>query len=536
MIAINSIYKMVGALAVSAALTSCTDKFEELNTNPNGITDREVNATVDVNDLILNNLKTGQRNIYVFNPSWQYQVQQNLNADMYAGYMMSPNPYQSNNNNMTYGLVPGWNETAFNVGYDNAMKPLTVVEDSTRNHADRQDTYAMAKILKVEALHRISDIYGPIIYTKYMQVNADGSVDYDTQEAAYNAFFEDLSTAIEILTDLSGKNPSATFKSADLVYGGSYAQWLKFANSLRLRLAIRISDVAPAKAKTEGEAALANSGGILDSNDDNFLVDIESAVHPLNVINNDWGDLRLGAPLGAIMNGYKDPRRPHYALPATDEKVAGKYIGIRQGINIDGKDLYVNYSKLATFGSKIQLMVAAEVWFLKAEAALRNWAGAGTAGDNYETGIQRSFEQYGLGASLAAYLADDESTSEEYVDPKALTPGQNDIKNGDPNLSTITIAWEDGASEEINLERIITQKWIAMYPEGQEAWSEFRRTGYPKLYPVIVNNSGGKITGFIKRLPLAQSEYITNKNGVDRIITTMGGTDTGNVPLWWDVD
>ncbi len=536
MITINSIYKYVGVLAMSVALTSCTDKFEELNTNPNGVTDRQVNSIIDVNDLILTNLQTGQRNIYIFNPSWQYQVQQNLNADMYCGYMMSPNPYLSNSNNMTYALVAGWNETAFNVGYDNAMKPLTVVEDSTRNKPDRRDTHALAKILKVEALHRISDIYGPIIYTKYMKPNADGSVDYDTQEAAYNAFFEDLKIAIEILTDLSGQEPSATFKSADLVYGGNYAKWLKFANTLRLRLAIRISDVAPEKARAEGEAALANSGGLLDSNADNFLVDIETAVHPLNVINNDWGDLRLGAPIGAIMTGYDDPRLPYYALPATDDDVAGQYIGIRQGINIDAKARYADYSKLVSFGNKIQLMVSAEAWFLKAEAALKGWSGAGVASDNYETGIRRSFEQYGVTTALAAYLADDESTSAEYKDPDAVTVGQNDIKVGDPNLSTITIAWEDGASEEIKLERIITQKWIAMYPEGQEAWSEFRRTGYPKLYPVIVNNSGGAITGFIKRLRFAQSEYTTNKFALDRIITTMGGPDTGGTPLWWDVD
>ncbi|MBT1709859.1 SusD/RagB family nutrient-binding outer membrane lipoprotein [Fulvivirgaceae bacterium PWU5] len=536
MITQNSIYKFVGALAVSAALTSCTDNFDELNSNPNGITDREVNATVDVNDLILTNLKSGQRNIYVFNPSWQYQVQQNLNADIYSGYMMSPNPYQGNTNNMTYALVAGWNETAFNVGYDNAMKPLTVVEDSTRNKADRRDTHAMAKILKVEAMHRISDIYGPIIYTKYMKPNPDGSVDYDTQETAYTAFFEDLKTAIEILTDLSGQQPSTAFASADLVYGGDYSKWLKFANTLRLRLAIRISNVAPEKAKAEGEAALANSGGLLDSNADNFLVDIETAVHPLNVINNDWGDLRIGAPLGAIMTGYNDPRLPYYALPASDDVVEGQYIGIRQGINIDEKARYADYSKLVTFGNKIQLMVAAEAWFLKAEAALKSWAGAGIAGDNYEKAIQRSFEQYGVTGSLATYLADDEHSSSEYIDPKAVTEDQNDIKAGDPNLSTVTIKWEEGASAEVKLERIITQKWIAMYPEGQEAWSEFRRTGYPRLYPVIVNNSGGKITGFIKRLGFAQSEYSTNKFALDRIISTMGGPDTGGTPLWWDVD
>ncbi|MFX9224372.1 SusD/RagB family nutrient-binding outer membrane lipoprotein, partial [Acinetobacter baumannii] len=87
---------------------------------------------------------------------------------------------------------------------------------------------------------------------------------------------------------------------------------------------------------------------------------------------------------------------------------------------------------------------------------------------------QTSFMQYGLDAS--SYINDGSSTAMPYVDPKAITTGQNDVLAGSPYLSTITIKWDPAATKAQMLERIITQKWLAMYPDGQEAWSEFRRT------------------------------------------------------------
>jgi hypothetical protein len=86
------------------------------------------------------------------------------------------------------------------------------------------------------------------------------------------------------------------------------------------------------------------------------------------------------------------------------------------------------------------------------------------------------------------------------------------------------------------MERIITQKWIAMFPEGQEAWTEYRRTGYPKLFPVVNNNSGGTISTDvqIRRLPFPQNEYNTNATEVNKAIQLLGGADNGGTRLWWD--
>jgi len=173
-------------------------------------------------------------------------------------------------------------------------------------------------------------------------------------------------------------------------------------------------------------------------------------------------------------------------------------------------------------------LTTAEVYFLKAEAALRGWTGAGTVQANYEMGIMKSFEQHGV-SGAAAYIADNTSVPANYVDPV-------NAANNATALSSITVAWSAGATNEEKLERIITQKWIAMFPEGQEAWSEFRRTGYPKIFPVVSNQSGGAIDTAIqiRRIPFVDSEKSTNAAGVTAATVLLSGPDTGGTRLWWD--
>ncbi|CAL1520039.1 SusD/RagB family nutrient-binding outer membrane lipoprotein [Chitinophaga sp. MM2321] len=522
-------------LVITAAVlsfSSCTKNFEEINKNPYGSTDKDLEGDFAI---VAAQLQQAQRSIYLYQPVPTFQLQQNLLGDIYSGYMMPPTPFGGNINNANYALIDGWVSASWNTAYSSVMNPAYKAGNFSKEKFP--EAYAMSKVLRVEGLHRVSDIFGPIIYTKYNAPNEDGTVDLDSQKDAYYAFFDDLKEAIDIFTTIKDKPGSVLFTKADLVYGGKYAQWLKFANTLRLRLAIRVANIDPAKAKTEGEAALANAGGLLDNPADNFLVDIGATTHPLNTINSSWGDIRMGAPAESIMGGYNDPRLPKYYEKATDPKVAGTYKGIRNGINIDAKERYQDYSLLTTFASKIQLMTAAEAWFLKAEAAIRGWAGAGNAQTNYQQGIQQSFDQYKLG-DATAYYNNNVLKPKPYVDPKAITPGQNDIPAGSPNLSTITIKWDDAAPLEKKLERIITQKWIAMYPEGQEAWSEFRRTGYPKLFPVVINNSNGNIStkDFIRRATFPSNEYATNSGAIQKAISTLSvQKDVGGTRLWWDV-
>ena len=147
---------------------------------------------------------------------------------------------------------------------------------------------------------------------------------------------------------------------------------------------------------------------------------------------------------------------------------------------------------------------------------------------NYEAGVTASFTQHGV-SGVANYLADNTSTPADFVD--ALNAANNIAYASD-----VKIAYNATGTNEEKLEQIITQKWIAMFPDGQEAWSEFRRTGYPRIFPVVVNNSGGTIDTNIqiRRVNFVQSEINTNGENVQAAIRLLGGPDNGGTRLWWD--
>ncbi|WP_443944087.1 SusD/RagB family nutrient-binding outer membrane lipoprotein [Pedobacter sp. AW1-32] len=534
-------YVLVAVVLVLITFSSCTKNFEEINTNTIGITDQQGQADGTLQIL---QLQQAQRAIVnVINSADVYQVSQNLNADVFSGYMASPTNFNANQNNLTYALQVGWNRAAWERAYREIMNPLYRVETTIRGNETLNSIYAMSKILKVEAMHRISDLYGPIIYSQYNIANSDGGVEYESQEQAYNNFFADLDTARNLLIPLLNQPASTIFSRADLVYSGNINNWLKFANTLRLRLALRISNVNPTLARLQGESALNTAnGGVIENNTESFIINLQTD-NPLNTINNSWHDIGMSAVMESFLTGYQDSRIASYFQPATDPLVLGQFKGIRQGINIDAKARYENYSRLAPMGMTAQLLKAPEAWFLKAEAALKNWANAGSVQMNYETGIRRSFEQYNLSASVAEYIVDNTKRPAPYIDPKSATttgvaaPGANDVLEGSPYLSTITIRWEEAASTTDKMERIITQKWISMYPDGAEAWAEQRRTGFPKLFPIVVNYSNGVIPSVpgIRRLPFSDIEYNNNRAAVTQAVSSLSGPDNGATRLWWDV-
>ena len=530
---INSTYSISILMILLFLNVGCTKDFTELNTNPGGISDDQANADYA---LIASFLAQAQRDI-IPEDVGEYQLANNLTSDAYGGYFAAQAPFVGNANNLTYSQVPGWYASIFVDRYIKAMNPLYKVVQFTRTNDKLQDIYAFAKLLTVAAMHRTSDKVGPIIYSNYNKPNDAGVIEYDSQEQAYQNFFLDLDTATNILKGIQSQATSAAMLKSDLANTSNhYKKWLRFANTLRLRLALRIAYVKPDVAKVQGEKALdPNNGGLLEDNADNCYISL-SVDHPLNIITSSWSDTRLNASFESYLLGYADPRINKLFLNATDPAVAGQIKGIRSGVNIDAKSRYDNYSKLVAQPQKMQLMVAAESWFLKAEAALRGWANAGVAKTNYETGITQSFAMYGL-AGASTYINNSTSKPKAYVDPKAVTAGQNDVPVGSPYLSTITIKWDDAAPNSKKLERIITQKWIAMFPDGDEAWAEYRRSGYPILFPVVVNLSGGKIptNPGVRRVPYPEREYNSNTAGVEAAVTLLGGPDHGGTRLWWDV-
>lgn len=514
---------------------ACTKSFEDCNTNPHEATEEMMSH---------DNLKTGaffsqlQRNVVLFkdgkNDDGSYQVSQGLTSDLYSGYIAPTGTWYSGVHNGSYYFISGWIEKTFTAGFSSAMPAWqSIVKVATEQNLPQVS--ALATIVKVEAMHRVADAYGPIPYCNY----GSGSLknNYDGLDEVYKKFFVELDSAINVLTDYIKGNPSATIlEKYDLVYSGNATKWVKFANTLRLRLAMRIVYANPELAKTEAEKSITNSIGVITKSDEKAALQHSTNLiyhHPLHEIayNFNAGEARMSASMDAYMNGYKDPRLAIYFKPAA---VDGAYHGVRLGIVTSVWTKYVgaNISNLNVDESntKIVWMTAAESYFLRAEGALRGWGMGGTAKDLYEKGITISFEENSLTTGAATYIANATNVPIAFTD-KATSSGLNAAAP-----SGITIAWDANAAFETNLERIITQKWIALYPDGPEGWAEFRRTGYPKLIPIVTNKSNGTVntTIQVRRIPYPQSEYDNNSTGVQAGVTKLGGLDNGGTKLWWD--
>jgi hypothetical protein len=500
-------------------LPGCEKDFKQENTDPTGIPNSQLQIPALFPPL--------QSSVF-----HNYQTAQNLSADGFAGYMMSAKPFRAAYD-LNYTLVDDWDKNGFNDQYTFVMAPVNRMALLGLKKSS-PDLWAVALIMKVEAMHRVTDKFGPIPYS---QVGKSLTVTpYDSQQEVYTRFFNELDTAVGNLQVFVAANPGKMpFQPYDRIFKGDYTKWIRFANSLRLRLAMHIVKADANTARLQGEKALNSAnGGLLESAADVAAIAVapgdESDLYRVTV---EFADNSLGASIGTYLNGYKDPRLPVYALPATDPLIAGQFVGIRIGIAIPSQQDYQGYSLLNTAKSFLintpeQIMTAAEVWLLRSEAALRGWAGAGDPKTNYERGIQASMQQWGVDGT--AYINDDTSTQAPYVDPK-------NAANNSPALSAITIKWDDGAAAEQKLERIITQKWLAMFPEGQEGWTEFRRTGYPKLLPVLNNTSNGAIDTQIqiRRLAYPSNEYNTNGAEVQKAVQLLGGRDNGGTRVWWDV-
>jgi hypothetical protein len=503
-------------------LGGCTKNFEAIDTNPTSLTSSQ---TIAILSTAFGPL---EQSIYS-----NYQTAQNLSADAYAGFMMSPTPFKAEYN-LNYFLIDGWDRNGFVDQYNLVMAPVSKIA-AAGTRTSRPDLWAVALLIQVEAMDRVTDRFGPIPYSK--AGTSLTSVAYDSQDSIYTQFFSQIDTAESNLNAYIAAHPgSAPLGSSDLIYGGDYTKWLKFANSLRLRLAMRIVKIDPTDAQAQAQKAMADPGGLLSTPaDDAQIAQSGGRNNDIWLVTASYGDNRLNAALATYLTGYNDPRLPVYCTASVDPALGGLYTGIRVGISIAAKSDYEGYASVNTASTFTQtasqyILTAAEMWFLKAEAALRGWTGAGDAQTDYEAGISTSFQQWGV--SDPTYINDATSTEAAYTDPK-------NSANNSPALSTITIAWDPAATQEEMLERIITQKWLAIFPDGQEAWADYRRTGYPRLFPVINNFSGGTIstTTQIRRLAYPQSEYQANGTAVNAAVSNLlGGADNGGTRLWWDVN
>lgn len=527
-------------LSLAAALLSlgaCTSDFYEKNTNPDEATDEMLGW---------DNLRTGSAFMQLAQnviPTFQivggeeygsanFQVIQDLAGNIFAGYTgATKSSFRANN---LYDILAAeWHNAMHDDAFQRAMGPWAQL-DALREESP--EAVALADVLKVAVMLRVTDTYGPIAYLSIG--NSGIQQEYDSQEVIYNRFFEELDAAITLLTDFCEKNPQSTIlANYDPIYEGNVRAWVKFANTLRLRLAMRVYYADPELSKTQAEAAINNSVGLMtDASDIAQFAKPATATqweYPLYMIQYSFngGDSRIGATIESYMNGYEDPRREAYFT----KNSRGEYRGVRNGINITAD--YVLSDLLSsvncTNNDAIVWMKPAEAWFLRAEYEL-HFGSKTAAGEYYNKGIECSFSTEGV-SGVETYMADNKKTQADYQDMVVSS-------NSASALSDITIAWDDAADAETMLERIITQKYLAIFPDGQEAWSEFRRTGYPKIFPNVVNNQAGLISTSrqIRRLNFPSTEYATNAAAVQNAIVTLNGEssnptgDNGGTTLWWD--
>ena len=520
--------KFIYLFSLVLVLGACTDNFVETNTNPYQITD--ISLEQDFN------------NIGAFYPNmlgsiFGNQVDHNLTNVTYSQHLATPTPFVGGINNTTYYIT--WNGY-WNREYRDVMAPAKQVIGIAEEGG--YDLFvAWAKLIKIISMSRVTLYQGPLIYTHYGET---GEVLYDSEETLYNAFFTDLD---EIIGVFNANMDNPAMKNFDASYGGNVAAWARYANSLRLQLAMRLSKVAPALAKAQGEKAMADPVGLIEVNAQNFNISLYGKkFHPAQ-IDYEWGDTRMSATMESILIGYKDPRIEKYFDPVSDMSLVADhpdwpYKGIRNGAQIVAKDDRLGFSDIDESFNDLKkvterkVMSADEVYFLKAEAALRNWAGSGgpsAAQAHYEAGVRASFELWGAGG-VDAYLADATSLPIDYTDPKADAPINDFV-----NQITNTVAWDEAATNEVKLEKIITQKWIACYTNEMESWMDNRRTGYPKLPPVYVNASNadwGVIPpgDILRRMPFVTAERENNPAAVADATTKLGGPDEIGTRLWWD--
>lgn len=499
---------------------SCTKKFDEINTDKNSI------ATVGAAELPFLFSKAQST---ATNSQWNYQVAQNLFADQYAQYFACEATYFPSDRLV---IRMDWVGAAFNPMYTDVMPQLQTIFNSTDPSSAE---YALASIWWVYTFHKVTDYWGPIPY--FSAGTPGNSVPYDPQDKIYDDFFKRLDAAVTVLKGKTGEQP---FGSYDLIYGGDVNKWIKFANTLRLRLALRISNVDPGRAKTEAEAAVA-AGVMTGSPGDDALVQRSTKGSDGNGLSimSDWNEFRMSASMESVLKGYNDPRLPVYFLPAVG---SGTYEGLRNGLSVVQLGLDANKADnnshvgarwaspsaggIPDYLSTPQnVMATAEAYFLRAEGAMLGWNMNGNAKDLYNEGITNSLAQWGV---------TDATIVNNYINSTNTPVAPGDYLNS-PAMTNIPVKF--GTDPAVQREQIATQKWLALFPDGMEAWADYRRSHILKLYPVV-NSDNPDITNtstqWIRRIPFLLSETQNNGAAVEAAVPLLNGPDKVTTPLWWD--
>ena len=364
---------------------------------------------------------------------------------------------------------------------------------------------AIARVLKVYIYSVITDTYGDIPYKEAGQAIAQQKFTpvYDAQEEVYKGLLADLK-------EIAGSfNATETLLyGGDPVYKGDIKKWMKFTNSLRLRLLMRISGKSAA-AVTEMTALLADPTKypLMESNDDNFVYRYSGSlpdVYPLApsyIRDFDFKYKSVSAFVVDSLKKFNDSRLFQYARPtnASAGTANPQYVGLPNSLPVTESANYNGgYNFQSYLGTRFQSNTEPAIWltwsellFLKAEAAQKGYTTA-NAGTVYNDAIKASFAYWGA------------SFSDSYLQ-------------------------QPGVQYDGTLSKLYLQKYFALYFTGMEAWNEYRRTGYPRLVAGPTNANDGKVPN---RIPYPLSEQSLNRTNYNDAAKRMGN-DNMNYKVWW---
>lgn len=535
----------------------------------------------------------GGSSIYGELSAHMYQFQNTLGPDCYVQYFCVPHsdfPYSNFELRSTYDLCKGF------IGGPSAGFSRMKYDMAPTLNAEKIDYMPEIKAIYLTLFNYAAienvDLFGPLTYYDYKE-NFDGlSFVYDRVKDIYYQAKADIDAAIECFKYYKDHRSEAYKKWIGIATGNyvglrsSYdidysdlSVWIRFANSLKLRMAIHMSKVEPATAKQWAEEAVA--GGVIENEADEIglFPSLLGSAHPLIKIMG-WNDIVMGASFINLLQNLDHPYMKYLftknsiALEKSKQAVSGTsapavtpkgsvYVGMRNGVTpgIDqtaDANPYVGYSMLdrtyfAECNPPLYLMKVSEVNFLRAEGALRGWNMGGTAQSFYEQGIRTAYlEDRNFPIKKYVNYVDDylnvvAPKGIAYIDPQGLTPDM-------PSVTKIGVKWNEGDSKETKLEKIITQKYIASFPYSYESWVDLRRTGYPKLFPILnTEHSDGTIKpgdpkvqtadNIMRRIPWVSDDPQTKEDikatGIPALsedTNNKPATDTQMQRLWWDVN
>ncbi|MBC9796813.1 SusD/RagB family nutrient-binding outer membrane lipoprotein [Sinomicrobium sp. FJxs] len=492
-------------------MVSCDKSFEEENTNP------DASTKVEPEYMFSKSLYDALNN----STSAAYEFSSGGFVQHFATYLEVPglgDKYVYTSGTYPYAYFSG----AYVDGINEIQKTIQALEDD----ADKVNMRAIANIWKVYIFHRITDLYGMAPYTEAVTAygEANYSPAYDTQEDIYTHMLSTLQTSIDEFD-----NSKESFGSGDLIYGGDTGKWKKFAYSLMFRLAMRMTKVDAASAQTWAQAAIA--GGVIENAADNAIIayvggqEINSNPISYQLRNNNYSEANQGTSnteggkfsetFISHLKENNDPRLTSIAavwVNGIQDTTASMQQGMPNGlVNRPADFASLSEPNLGTFLSltaSLLVIGSPEMNLLLAECAARGWV-SGDPSAYYEKAVTDAMNNMGVLYGSAAAISNDRIRN--YIEDHPLP-----------------------SSFEAQMEAIHTQFWVSVFPDEIEVYSNWRRTGYPKLAPV--NVTGNLTNGTIpRRLTYPPSEISVNSESYREAIE-LQGADNFTTRVWWDVE